>query len=155
MQELVNKILRILKDHVSQNNGEISLNQEDINRLLARANTHSNSDQDDLEYKKLLNEELLQENEEFINMQIQLTEFMEKFGHLIEYFEDPDEEYQEEEAVMPYFTQTINGNIEFGPEHPQFSNPEFFSELLRYYEEREEYEKCDRLVRMKRANLKF
>lgn len=153
MQELVNKILRILKDHVRQNNLEINLNQEEISKLLSESDT-SPKESDDLEYKRSLNRELLRENDDFMNMQLQITEFMEKYGHLIS---DPDaiDEQEEEEALMPYFNQTIEGHIEYGPDHPQFYNPRFFNELLRYYQEKEDYEKCDQLVKLKRGINKF
>lgn len=152
MQNLVNKILKVLKDHVRQNNLEIGLNQEDINRLLAEGSS-SLKKKDDLEYKKSINKELSEENDDFIKMQLQITEFMEKHGHIMS---DPDSyEESEEDNSLPYFTQTILGQIKFGPDHPQFNNSRFFHELLRHYQEKEDYEMCDRLVKLKRSINKF
>lgn len=149
MQNLVKKIMQLLKDHVSQNNQEIQYNQDEINRIISNAS--DNISNKDLEYKNALNKELLEENEEFIQMQLQISEFMEKFGHLFPE-DESDEEYFEPEEGLPYFSKTINGQIQYGPDHPQFNNIRFFNELLKYYQEREDYEKCDQLIRIKKSN---
>jgi predicted house-cleaning noncanonical NTP pyrophosphatase (MazG superfamily) len=151
MQNLVKKILRILKDHVSQNNQEIQYNQDEINRLLSAAADNSGSN--DLEYKNALNKELLEENEEFIQMQLQISDFMEKYGHLFPEQEDSDDnEFIEQDEGLPYFTKTVSGQLDYGPEHPQFHNIRFFNELLKYYQDREDYERCDQLIRIKKYN---
>lgn len=149
MQSLVNKILRILKDHVNQNNEEIQYNQDEINRIIS--DLKANLSEKDLEYKNALNKELLEENEDFIQLQLQISEFMEKYGHLF-----PGEKLDEDDSIeinepLPYFRKTVEGEIDFGPEHPQYNNIRFFKELLRYYEEREDYEKCDQLIRLKKV----
>lgn len=149
MDKLVNKILKILKDHVNENNREIQYNQEEINRMLndtSYANRHK-----ELDYKYALNKELLDENDDFINMQLRISEFMEKYSHL---FTDEDHVdnatiESEENEPMPYFNKTITGQMIFGPTHPQFNNPRFFSELLMHYQEMENYEMCDYLLKIK------
>lgn len=146
MDNLVKKILEALKDHVEQNNHEIQLNQEDINQMIANP---SNKNKDELDYKKLLNKELFNENEDFITMQIQLTEFMKKFGHLFSENElDDDFSEDLEEDEIPYFNKTISGQMSYNPSHPQFSNSNFFRKLLEYYEGIEDYEKCDELIKI-------
>lgn len=149
MQSIVKKILRILKDHVNQNNQEIQYNQDEINRMVADVSRKLS--EDDLEYKNALNKELLEENEDFIQMQLQISEFVEKYGHLFPEEGIVDEEYPQSEEELPYFTKTVEGQIEFGPGHPQYNNIRFFNELLRYYQEREDYEKCDQLIRLKKV----
>jgi hypothetical protein len=150
MQSLVNKILKILKDHVNQNNEEIQYNQDEINRIIS--DLKANLAEKDLEYKNALNKELLEENEDFIQLQLQISEFMEKYGHLFpaDNTEEEEESFEINES-LPYFRKTIEGEIDFGPEHPQYNNIRFFNELLRYYEEREDYEKCDQLIRLKKV----
>jgi len=148
MQNLVNKILRILKDHVNQNNQEIQYNQDEINRLMSRPDQKISDN--DLEYKNALNKELLGENEEFIQMQIQISEFLEKYGHLFPDDEHEEDDFYEQDDGLPYFTKTVNGQIQYGPDHPQFNNIRFFNELLKYYQEREDYEKCDQLLKIKK-----
>lgn len=149
MQSLVNKIIKILKDHVNQNNEEIQYNQDEINRLVAELK--SNFSEKDIEYKNALNKELLEENEDFIQLQLQISEFMDKYGHLFPGDQSEEEETFEFNEPMPYFRMTVEGEIEYGPGHPQYNNVRFYNELLRYYEEREDYEKCDQLVRLKKV----
>lgn len=158
MQELIDKILKILKDHVRQNNLEIELNQDEIKRILSE-DVSSSRGNDDLEYKKSINQELIHENDDFISLQLNLAEFMEKYGHLIsdpDINPDPDfVDQMDEENLLPYFDQTVEGNLKFEPGHPQFNNTRFFNELLRYYQEKEDYEKCDELVKIKRSYNNF
>ena len=52
MEKLVNKILKILKDHVNENNREIQYNQEEINRMLKIR--HIIDRQKELDYKYAL-----------------------------------------------------------------------------------------------------
>ncbi len=149
MEKLVNRILRILKDHVNENNREIQSNQEEINRMLN--DPSSRERHRELEYKYALNKELLDENDDFITMQLRISEFMEKYSHLFA-GEAPEEaklEEPEENERMPYFNKTVTGQMTFGPSHPQFNNPRFFNELLRHYQEMENYEMCDYLLKIK------
>jgi hypothetical protein len=104
----------------------------------------------ELEYKYALNKELLDENDNFIGMQLQLTEFMEKYAHLFTGEDAVDiPETIDENEILPYFNKTITGQINYGPQHPQFNNPSFFKELIRYYEEKENYEMCDHLIKLR------
>jgi hypothetical protein len=149
MQSLVNKILKILKSHVNQNNEEIQYNQDEINRLVS--DLRGNISEKDIEYKNALNKEMLEENEDFIQMQLQISEFMEKYGHLFPGEHILEEENSDNNEPLPYFRKTVDGELEFRPGHPQYNNIRFFNELLRYYEEREDYEKCDQLIRLKKV----
>lgn len=152
MQALITRILKILKDHVNQNNQEIQYNQDDINRIISGIS--NNQSKKDIEYKSALNKELMGENEEFIQLQLQLTEFMEKYAHLFHDSEAENDFLEEEDDIMPYFSKTINGNLKFGPAHPQFNNMAFFQELMKYYEENEDYEMCQKLLSMKKNRIK-
>ena len=149
MDKLVNKILKILKDHVNENNREIEYNQDEINRMLN--DVTNDQRQKELDYKYALNKELLDENDDFINMQLRISEFMEKYSHL---FTDDESveikpKFAEENELMPYFNKTVTGQLVFGPTHPQFNNPRFFNELLKHYQEMENYEMCDYLLKIK------
>lgn len=150
MDKLVDKMLRILRKQVNQNNEEIRLNQEEINRLLS--NTIHLEKQKDLNNKYLLNKELLDENADMINFQVILSEFWDKYGCLFENSDDLDDESDENDdgckEHLKYFNQTISGKIKFDHDHPQFNNPDFFVKLLSYYEEKEDYEMCDKLLKM-------
>ena len=146
MENLVSKIIRILKEHVDHNNEEIRMNQDEIKRMLSEMSGESK--QKDLDYKNSLNKELLDENEEFIRMQMQLNDFMDKFGHLFTEIDEFEDMSLDDES-LPYFEKTISGKLEFDSYHPQFNNPVFFKELIRHYQNEEDYEKCDQLMKIK------
>lgn len=145
MEKLVNKILRILKEQVNQNNMEVQLNQEEILRILSEKSNEKI--QKELDYKYSINRELLSENEEFIHMQIELTEFMDKYAHLFAEVDEIDGEDEVEfDEILPYFKMTINGSLKYDSAHPQYNNPHFFDELIKYYQEVENYEMCEQLL---------
>ncbi len=147
MDKLIDKLLKILRKHVLQNNEEIRLNQEEINWLLYDK-TYPDR-QNKLDNKYLLNKELQDENSDIINFQLAISEFIEKYGYLFENLDDIDDESEDNFAEdLKYFKQTISGKIKFDPHHPQFNNPDFFVNLLKYYEDKEDYEMCDKLMKM-------
>jgi len=153
MENLVKRILKILKEHVRENIKEIEYNQDEINRMLS--DPASSTKQKELEFKYSLNQDLLKENEDFIKMQLEITGFFEKYGHL--FTKDEGSEYfgndSSEEENMNVFTQTITGKLKFDPQHPHFNNPKFFYDLLKYYQEKEDYEKCQELLKLKKADI--
>ena len=148
MEKQVNKILKILKDHVNQNNREIQFNQEEINKLLSLGGAGSRKE--DLDFKYSINKELLEENDNFIDLQLRLNEFMERFGYI---FSDEEAieitDIPEANEIFPYFNKTVSGQMKYGPQHPQFHNNHFFNELINYYQEKENYEMCDSLIKIK------
>jgi septum formation topological specificity factor MinE len=149
MENLMNKILKILKGHVKENIKEIQYNQDEINHILSE--NAASPDMKDLDFKKALNRDLLDENKDFIKMQFDITEFIKKYGHL--FTSDEEFEFEEkdtgEDLKLNLFYQTISGKLEFNQAHPKFNNPEFFRELFEYYKEKEDYEKCQELLKIK------
>ena len=79
---------------------------------------------------------------------------MEKYAHLFNSEANSESEISEGD-ILPHFTKTVQGELKFRPGHPQFSNPHFFKSLLKYYEEKEDYEMCDQLIQVKRRANKF
>ncbi|MCF8380638.1 MAG: hypothetical protein K9H49_13745 [Bacteroidales bacterium] len=153
MENLINKLVKLLKNKVNQNNIEIQYNQDEIRRLL---NTEFGKDKENktLKERSLINEELFMENEDFMHLQIQLSEFSEKYAHLFESIQKEIPK-QEDRSSIPYFTKTVEGEMVFEPGHPQFFNAHFFNKLLKYYQENEDYEMCDYLVKVKSTENKF
>ncbi len=139
-------MIEFLKDHVDQNNREIRMNQEEIERMLS--GSAADARQKDLDSLKAANEQLREENADFIHMEQELSDFLYKYDYIE--IDSP--------AGVPYTTQadqilaqTVSGKLEFNPAHPGFNDPEFFHRLLKYYENREDYEMCDRLIRTRRS----
>ncbi len=152
MERIVNKLLKILRDHVNQNNIEIRYNQDDINRITSEQK-QPGAHQNDLEYRYSLNKELLDENADIINLQLTISEFMEKYGHLFSAADENEDNLIEKTDIETTdnnscFQLTVKGRISFDKNHPQFNNPDFFNRLLYYYQEKEDYEMCEHLLKM-------
>jgi hypothetical protein len=148
MNKIIHKLLSVLKEHVSQNNKDIQLNQEEIDKLLSE--TPSKTSKINLDARYSTNRELLNENADFVKMQLELAEFLEKYKLLFPSI--PDEtnvQDPKENDTRKLFTQTINGKLKFDRAHPQYHNPKFFQELLKYYEIHEDYEMCDKLLKQR------
>ncbi|MCB8995175.1 MAG: hypothetical protein H6538_06165 [Bacteroidales bacterium] len=150
MNDLIHKLISVLKEHVNQNNKEIQFNQKEIDNLLSEISAATRKK--DLDIKYSLNRQLLNENSDFVKMQLELTDFFEKYRHL---FPDVSEGRvsvsSDENQLKSVFQKTISGSLEFNPSHPQFNNPAFFRELLNYYESKEDYEMCESLLKMRKA----
>jgi hypothetical protein len=149
MNKLIQKILSVLKEHVNQNNRDIQLNQEEIEKLLSDPSLqHLKSD---LDNKYLFSRQLLNENSDFVKMQLKLTEFLEKYSHLFpadssEILSNEPEQNEKEKI----FSLTINGKLKFDSSHPHYNNSRFIDELLKYYEMHENYEMCDKLLKIRK-----
>jgi hypothetical protein len=153
MENLINRLLRVLKEHVNQNNDEIRYNQEEIRRILAEAQVKDM--RGELDLKNLLNKELHHENNGFIKLQLHLTEFLEQYGHLFTDDEGLEEIFaDEEDNYYDVFEKTIEGALAFDENHPYFFNHDFQSDLLDYYKRNEDYEMCAKLVRIRNLSSK-
>ena len=155
MERLLNKVLKILSEHVNQNNDEIRFNQDDINRMLSEHAQNGKSS--DLDFKYSLNKELLDENADFINFQLSISEFMEKYEHLLSSLMNPQDLSEDDEPVDgsgtdSLFLQTVSGKIKFDSLHPNYNDPTFFNRLLKHYEAIENYEMCNTLLKMNKSH---
>ncbi|MDA3779059.1 MAG: hypothetical protein PF487_02315, partial [Bacteroidales bacterium] len=61
-------------------------------------------------------------------------------------FSKTEESEKNKYSKDEYYIMTINDDIEFNNKHPYFSDNDFRKELLDYYIECEEYEKCKQIV---------
>ncbi len=98
-----------------------------------------------------INKVLLSENNDFINLQVTLLNFMEKYKDfpILEDEELPElnpELYMDDHEL---FELTIQGKLAFNITHPKFEDEEFFQKLLSYYSALEAYEKCNALLKTK------
>jgi hypothetical protein len=156
MRELIKATVEVLKCKINANLEDISKNEVKFKELLKTAE----SPERQVELRKIIdiNKNKLSENFDFINLQVTFLNFLEKYKHHsilmgsgIDVDSNP-EETQEEFVPQPedYFDYTIAGKIPFNEQHPCFSDGEFFSKLLKHYEEREDYEKCAELIQIKK-----
>jgi len=140
------KTLELLRERVKLNLETIHKNQEKI-KILLKDKCLSSVQRQEYQEKYNANKHMLAENNDFINMQLHMINFLNKYKHT-ELFEQPDEPDEAEIAEdLDYFSLTIQGTIPFDKEHPYFKDETFFKRLLNYYKELENYEMCEVLVK--------
>jgi hypothetical protein len=96
----------------------------------------------------------LSENNDFINLQLSLNSFNEKYMSDV-LFKDEDPANSLLYSLMDeneLFDLTVEGKLNFEEGHPKFDDNDFFNRLLRYYADTEAYEKCNLLLGMKKNN---
>jgi hypothetical protein len=145
MKDIVQKTIESLKDKVRANLLEIQNNQKEIRDLLKQPVSTERTEK--LEERYTLNRALLAENNDFINVQLTLTNFIEKYGNtniFTAVFEDTNPLSEDE-----CFELTVSNKMTFNSKHPYYKNELFFNRLLEYYQVIEDYEKCGKLVNLR------
>lgn len=152
MKALINRILELLKKRVKDNLEVINSNQTMITELLKQPFSPERTYHIDKIYS--INKTLLSENNDFINLQLSLNSFNEKYkADLLFKDEDPANSFLY--SLMDdneLFDLTVEGKLNFEEGHPKFDDYDFFNRLLRYYADTEAYEKCNLLLGMKKKN---
>jgi hypothetical protein len=152
MIELMRKAIEVLKIKVNSNLEEIRQNEIQFHKMLSDGLVAK--DPEEMNRIILLNKNLLNENFDYINVQISLLKFLEKYQYQKVFTESqPDKvelNAQGKTEAIDFFIETVSGNIRFDAEHPLFNDDDFFSRLLRHFEDNEEYEKCAELVKVKK-----
>lgn len=147
MKMMIRNTIEMLRERVKGNLTQIQNNQKEIRDLLKQQVSMKRTEL--LEEKYAVNKALLAENNDFINVQLTLTNFLEKYEDTtflaegkngITAFKDADE----------CFEHTVNGFIIYNYTHPFYSDVKFFNRLLAYYQQLEDYEKCSELVNTKK-----
>lgn len=147
MKEMIRKTIEMLRERVKENLTQIQSNQKDIRNLLKQS--VSNERTELLEEKYAINKALLAENNDFINVQLTLTNFLEKYESsdvLLGNIPKPIIFRDENEC----FELTVNNQIPFDHNHPYYKDEKFYGRLLNYYQQQEDYEKCSELVNTKK-----
>ena len=137
----------MLKEKVKSNLTEIQNNQKEIRSLLKQ--TASPERSLELEENYGLNKVLLAENNDFINVQLTLSNFLDKYNNsdvLENEFVTVPLQYRNENEC---FELTVNGRLIFNQSHPFYSDDNFYRKLLNYYQKVEDYEACSILVKTK------
>jgi len=137
----------MMKEKVKSNLIEIQNNQKEIRSLLKQSASPERSIE--LEVKYALNKVLLAENNDFINVQLMLSNFLDKYSNSdvleCEMVTVPMQYRNENEC----FELTVNGRLIFNQSHPFYNDDNFYHKLLNYYQKVEDYEACDELVKTK------
>lgn len=148
MKDLIQKTIALLKLHVKNNLEVINQNQTKIKEILKEPSSAERSMNFEKHYE--VNKNLLAENNDFINVQLTLINFLEKYKNSgllqdSQPISDIDEHMDEEDV----FKLTVMGKIDYDKNHMYFDDKKFFEKLIKFYQEREEYEKCKELLDLK------
>jgi hypothetical protein len=152
MIDLMRKAIEVLKIKVNSNLEVIKQNEIQFHKMLSDG--MAVKDHEEMNRIILLNKNLLNENFDYINVQISMLKFLEKYQHQKVFTElqskKVESNTEEKKEAIDFFVETLSGNILFDSDHPLFNDEDFFSRLLRHFEDNEEYEKCAELVKIKK-----
>ena len=148
MKDLIQKTISILKLYVKNNLEVINQNQTRIKQILKEPASSERSHNFEKHYE--VNRNLLSENNDLINVQLTLINFLEKYKDSdILSEQEPDTNLSSVEDEEEIFRLTVSGMIPFDSKHPHYNEADFFEKLLHYYQDKEEYEKCQELLNKK------
>lgn len=147
MKDMIQKTIEVLKEKIRANLLQIQNNQKEIRNLLKKPVSEERSAH--LEERYALNKALLAENNDFINVQLTLTNFVEKYIHN-HLFASSQENFPVNENEC--FEQIVSGKALFDENHPYFNDEAFFQKLMDHYQQVEDYENCSKLMNYKHNN---
>jgi len=148
MRELIQRTIDILKQRVKNNLEVINSNQKLIKELLGKKNTSENSSEFERYYGT--NKTMLQENNDYINIQLTLINFLEKYkGTAVIEETLPIVDIYSITDDHEVLDLTLKGIVAFDENHPKFNDMDFIDRLIAHYKHTEEYEKCKELVDLK------
>jgi len=154
MKDQLQQVIESMRKYVIKNLELIKTNESHIRDVLNRPLSADRTKELNESYQ--YSRALLSENNDFINLQVTIMNFLNKYKHLVE----------EENAVKvaaasnkiqnqhlsreEYFKLTIGSDIEFDLSHPYFNDQEFVNELFSHFEQTENYEMCAQLIKLKK-----
>jgi hypothetical protein len=149
MKALIQHTIELLKRRVKENLDTINHNQTEIRQLLKQPLSAERTYHIEKHYD--INKVLINENNDFINLQVSLLKFLEKYkdSPIMDDEELPEltpELYLDDHEL---FELTIQGKLTFDLSHPRFEDAAFFDKLIRYFSAVEAYEKCNALLKLK------
>ncbi len=149
MRDLIQKTIDILKKKVKTNLEIINDNQARIKDILKQPSSSQRNK--DFEERYTVNKALLAENNDYINIQLTLINFLEKYKNtaVLEESKQIIDIYSitDEKEILDL---TIKGILLFDDQHPKYHDEDFIDRMIAYYESIEEYEKCQELIELKK-----
>ena len=148
MIELMRQALEALKIKVAINLEEIKQNEVRFRIIISQGKAEEMSQ----ELNSLLdqNKNLLDENFDFINVQLAMLKFIERHKHQ-NVTQNNDGSVTDEQNEMlqesDIFEHTIKGNVEYSQKHPMFYNEDFYARLMRYYISLDNFEMCTEILK--------
>jgi hypothetical protein len=153
MKEQLQQTIEHLRQHVLKNIDLIKANESHIREVLNWPVSSERTKELDESYK--FSKTLLSENNDFINLQVSMMNFINKYKNVIQ--TEPvkvtvqsDPKVKSQLTREDYFKLTIENAISFDPRHPYFNDQHFYDDLFSYYQISENYEMCAELLQLKR-----
>jgi len=151
MKDQIEKLILSLKIHIKNNLEIINKNQKRINELIKSSFTKDT--EKEYENLKQVNKILMNENDDCINLQIVLSNFLNKYRFSefmnAEYVTEVSGYLNEEEI----YYLTINEKIPINISHPAFKNEDLLKKILDYFTKCENYEKCNEILNLMKKTL--
>ncbi len=151
MKEILQTTIEQLRFHVMKNLELVRENEREIKEILKEPVSPSKAQilSEKYDYSK----RVLAENNDFINLQLSIINFIYKYkgvweqeGELAPVSEIQTTSLSRDEC----FQLTIDSKLAFDSKHPFYNDESFFDNLLDFFKAQENYEKCDELVKMKK-----
>lgn len=149
MKDLIQKTVALLKQKVKENLEQINENQLKIKEILKQPTSAERTFNFEKHYE--VNKNLLAENNDFINIQLTLINFLEKYKNS-NLFEEESESAIDVNSIKDekeLFDLTVKHLVPYNENHPKFDDKNFYGKLLKFYQEHELYEKCQELINLK------
>ena len=148
MKLLLERTIELLKMRVRENLRLIDENQARIKEMLKKP--VSDEEMEEFETCYAENKKLLIENNDFVNLQLSLIDFLEKHktsSALTDELQDEFPDFSIDENII--FDMTVSEELAFDNLHPMFGDEQFFDKLVKYYTSIEAYEKCSDLFKVR------
>jgi hypothetical protein len=153
MKEQLKLVIELMRKHVIHNLESIKENETQIKDILNMPQSQERTDSLNECYR--ISKNLLAENNDFINMQVSMMNFINKYKEIFEAETPvkvtvPSSIHKNSNLTRDdYFRLTIENDISFDHDHPYFRDKDFFNELFLYFQQTENYEMCSELVKFK------
>jgi hypothetical protein len=148
MRELIQKTIEVLKKKVKKNLELINGNQKVIKQLINEPANPERSTEFVRYYDA--NKTMLQENNDYINIQLTLINFLEKYkGTAVLEDSMPIVDIYSITDESEIMDLTVKGIVTFDEDHPRFHDSAFINKLILYYGRIEDYEKCQELSELR------
>jgi hypothetical protein len=151
MKEILQTTIEQLRFHVMKNLELVRENEREIKEMLKDpvSPTKAQILSEKYDYSK----RVLAENNDFINLQLSIINFIYKYKGVWEKESELAPVNEAQTASLSRdecFQLTIDSKLAFDPKHPFYNDESFFDNLLEFFKARENYEKCDELVKTKK-----
>lgn len=152
MKNLIQQTVELLRAKVLKNLEIVRATESEVREIMKQP--ISNLRTKTLNGKYEISKRLLSENNDFINLQLTLLNFLNKYKESFEKEAEMlqinpvrvDPNISKEEC----FKLTIEKKISFDHSHPFYNNEEFFNDLISHYQTVEDYESCAQLMALKK-----